>query len=149
MTSKSVSWQFLPAYGGSEFHLHVGECPANDNGEVLDSGTCSQKHMDKWARVPGKYTLTVSNLDPMNTFYFDEDNYADYLSNSWTGYDPFQPGIGSLGYRYISAHAKVCPCPGGGCDHYTRAPSQNPSTAPSGLPSQNPSTFPSGSPFEG
>jgi hypothetical protein len=126
MTSKSVSWQFMPGYGSSEFHLHIGDCPANDNGEVLDSGECSQKHMEMWARTPGKYTLTVDRLDNLNTFYFDEDNYPDYLSSSWTGYDPFD--IGSSGYRYISAHAHVCPCPAGGCGHHTRAPSQGPSS---------------------
>jgi hypothetical protein len=69
--------------------------------------------MEKFARVPGKYSLVAEVNPDLEDFTFDSSNQASFRKDLWASYNLFP--LGGSGRRYMSAHASVCECEGGDC----------------------------------
>jgi hypothetical protein len=112
ITKNSVNWS-LAGNLASDFHLYAGKCQTNDAGNHLSDGVCDFGDMEKFARVPGKYSLVAEVSPALEDFTFDSSNQASFRKELWASYNLFP--LGGSGRRYMSAHASVCECEGGDC----------------------------------
>jgi hypothetical protein len=109
-----VTWDF-DGYRGEDFHLYAGKCFANDKGNHLSTGTCDADDMQKFARVPGQYSLKAPSegkySPALSTFVFDENNHesADFRKGNWVKENYLVFPLQGSGRRYLSAHSTVCP----------------------------------------
>ena len=115
ISENAVVWDLDQGVGLQNAHLYVGQCGANDGGNHLTSGVCSEDDMDKFARTPGQYSLVAPSGDdfdpPLAGFSFvDSNDEGSFRKGKWAtaNYQAFP--LSQTDRRFMSAHATVCSC---------------------------------------